>query len=700
MNTENKKQENVSASDDLPTPADVARARELASELERHNYLYHTLDAPEISDEEYDTLFRQLVEMETRWPSLKTPNSPTSRVGGGVLESLPKMPHASRMYGLDNVFSMEEFADFAQRIAKIWHEGGSGPVPEDFWCDPKLDGLALEIVYQNGQLAYALTRGDGEVGEVVTEAVRTIRNVPLALRGSGVFPATLTVRGEVVLFKKDFEKLNERQATQGQKVFANPRNAAAGSLRQLDISITKSRPLRFLAYSAGPCNWGDFPPCRTQHELMSLYQDFGFQIPPDGKLCRGLAEVGAFMRKTREKRPDFPMEIDGAVAKVDNLAAQAVLGFTARAPRFAIAYKFPAEEVRTLLENIEVQVGRTGVLTPVAILKPVFVSGVTVSHATLHNEDEIKSLDVRIGDTVVLRRAGDVIPEIIGVDYSARPNWAVPYKFPTHCPACGEQVYREPDQAYWRCDNMACPAIRLRSLIHFTSRAGLDIQGMGEKLVAQLVEKGLLKSPADIFVLTENDLAGLERMGPVLAKKIIANIAQAAKKASLAQLIKALGIMHVGDSLARMLGQNFADLDALAQTGIDELIRLPDVGPEVAASVRDFFVTPANLEIIRRFRDYGLWPVSQAAESIADGPLKGKSILFTGTMGMPRHEAQALAEQAGAKPVSGVGKNLDYLVAGENPGSKLAKAEKLGIPILDEAQFVEMLNESGIHAGK
>lgn len=684
----------------MPAPADVARAKKLAAELERHNYLYHTLGAPEISDEEYDALFRQLVEMETRWPSLETPNSPTSRVGGSVLESLPKMPHSSRMYGLDNVFSMEEFADFAQRIAKIWHEEGSGASPEDFWCDPKLDGLALEIVYLNGQLAYALTRGDGEVGEVVTEAVRTIRNVPLTLRGNGIFPATLTVRGEVVLFKKDFEKLNERQAAKGGKIFANPRNAAAGSLRQLDISITKSRPLRFLAYSAGPCDWGKFPPCPTQHELMALYKDFGFQLPPDGKLCHGLDEVEAFMRKTHEKRPDFPMEIDGAVAKVDDLAAQAILGFTARAPRFAIAYKFPAEEVKTLMENIEIQVGRTGVLTPVAILKPVFVSGVTVSHATLHNEDEIKSLDVRVGDTVVLRRAGDVIPEIIGVDYSARPDRALPYKFPTHCPACGEPVYREAGQAYWRCDNMACPAIRMRSLIHFTSRAGLDIQGMGEKLVAQLVEKGLLKSPADIFILTEKDLGQLERMGPVLAKKIIANIAQAAKKASLAQLLKALGIMHVGDSLARMLGQNFTDLEALARAGIDELIKLPDVGPEVAASIHDFFATPANQVIIQRFRDYGLWPVPQAAKSVADGPLKGKTILFTGTIGMPRHEAQALAEEAGARIVSSVSKNLSYLVAGEDPGSKFAKAEKLGIPILDEARFVEMLNESGIRAGK
>lgn len=685
---------------DKPTPQTVARAKFLARELERHNYLYHTLDSPEISDEEYDALFRELVSLEKKWPDLKTPNSPTSRIGGNVLESLPKMPHASRMYGLDNVFSMEEFSDFMQKISKIWEKNGAGPFPANFWCDPKLDGLALELVYLKGELAYALTRGDGEIGEVVTEAVRTIRNVPLSLHGECPKPEILTVRGEVVLFKSDFKKLNERQESTGQKKFANPRNAAAGSLRQLDISIAKSRPLSFLAYSAGPCDWGDFPPCLTQHELMQVYLYFGFQIPPKGKLCHNLDEIEEFMRKTLENRSDFPMEIDGAVAKVDSFSVQSVLGFTARAPRFAIAFKFPAEEARTLLENIEIQVGRTGVLTPVAILKPVFVAGVTVSHATLHNEDEIKNLDTRIGDTVIVRRAGDVIPEIVGVDYSLRRPDAAPFTFPDKCPACGEPVYRAPGEAHWRCDNMACPAIRLRSLVHFASKSGLDIQGMGKKLVTQLVEKGLVQSPADIFRLSEEDLVDLERMGPLLAKKIIFNISETKKVATLAQLIRALGIMHVGESMSKMLGQNFEDLDELATCSQEGLMQLPDVGPEVAASIHDFFITPANRIIIGRFRDYGLWPKSSCISVAAEGPLKDRTVLFTGTLDMPRHKAKELAEQAGAKPVTGVSKNLDFLIVGENPGSKYSRAEKLGIPILNEAQFLEMLEISGVKSGK
>lgn len=680
-----------------PSPEEVKRASFLANELERHNYLYHTLDSPEISDEEYDSLFRELVELETKWPGLKKPNSPTTRIGSGILENLPKMPHAARMYGLDNVFSMEEFEDFVQRLTRVWDEKKEGPVPSAFWCDPKLDGLALELVYLDGQLAYALTRGDGEIGEVVTEAVRTIRNVPLILHGEPPFPETLTVRGEVVLFKKDFLALNARQAEKGSKVFANPRNAAAGSLRQLDTSVAKSRPLRFLAYSAGPCVWGEHAPCLTQHDLMRIFNNFGFQIPPTGKLCKTLDDVSRYMKETHDHRQDFPMEIDGAVAKIDSLAAQELLGFTARAPRFAIAFKFPAEEVKTLLENIDIQVGRTGVLTPVAVLKPVFVGGVTVKHATLHNEDEIRALDIRIGDTVIVRRAGDVIPEITGVDLALRPAGTIPYQFPKTCPACGQPVYREPEQAAWRCDNMACPAIRLRSLIHFTSKSGLDIQGMGEKLVTRLVEKGILQSPADIFHITESDLQSLDRMGPTLAKKIISNIRSATKKATLAQLIRSLGIMHVGDSLARMLATYFTDMDELSRAEIEELVKLPDIGPEVASSIHDFFITPANGQILRQFRDAGLWPTASLPEKgLPHGPLTDKTILFTGTLTMPRQVAQNLAEKAGAKPVGSVSKKLDFLVAGENPGSKLSRAENLGINILDEANFMKMLDESGI----
>lgn len=671
-----------------------ARAAYLAAELDRHNYLYHTLDAPEIDDEKYDALFQELQVLENEWPSLKFPNSPTSRIGSQILANLPKMEHGAKMYGLDNVFSNSEFSDYAHRMAKLWQESNNQPFSDIFWCDPKLDGLALELVYSNNQLDYALTRGDGETGEVVTHAVRTIRNVPLILHGSEPFPDLLTVRGEVVLYKKDFEKLNERQAAKGLKIFANPRNAAAGSLRQLDISVAKNRPLKFLAYSIGPTQWGKCIPCCFQHELIKFFISLGFQVPPDGSICRGVTEVEKYMNQLREKRDKFLMEIDGGVAKLDDLSIQNFLGYTARAPRFAVAFKFPAKEANTLLENIEIQVGRTGVLTPVAILKPISVGGVTITHATLHNEDEIRALDIRIGDTVIVRRAGDVIPEVVGVNKSARPGHSKPFMFPRSCPACGQPVYREPEQAYWRCDNLGCPAIRLRSLEHFVSKSGLDIQGFGKKLLTRLLEKELIKSPADIFTLTENQLLGLERMGLLSAKKIIENISHTKTTATLDQLISALGILHIGESLARMLANQFNDLEELKKAKIEDLMALPDIGPAAAASIHDFFHTPANINIIDKFRKNGLWPVAKSGIKKTETPLKGKRILFTGTLSMPRSVAQKMAEEAGAVPVSSVGKNLDFLVAGNNPGSKLAKAEDLAIKILDEQKFLTLLKNN------
>ncbi len=389
-----------------PPAEERKRAHWLSAELERHNYLYHTLDAPEISDEQYDALFRELTELEKRWPALRSPHSPTLRVGGGLLEGLNKKEHRRRMYGLDNVFSNEDWRDFVERMRRAWDAELNGPLPPAFWCDPKLDGLALEVIYVDGVLSGALTRGDGETGEVVTEAVRTIRTVPLRLRGEGPFPSLLEVRGEVVMFKKDFAALNEQQQALGRKTFANPRNAAAGALRQLDISITESRPLRFLAYNLGEVDWAAAAPCLSQHELMERLKGYGFLTPPDGRLCAGPEEVEAYAAWVREHRQDFLMEIDGAVAKQDNLEAQEALGFTARAPRFAVAFKFPAMQAETLLTSIDIQVGRTGVLTPVAVLEPVAVGGVMVSRATLHNEDEIRARDVRVGDTVMCGALG------------------------------------------------------------------------------------------------------------------------------------------------------------------------------------------------------------------------------------------------------------------------------------------------------
>lgn len=695
-----------------PTAVERRRAQWLAAELERHNYLYHSLDAPEISDDQYDALFRELLGLEERWPQLRGPHSPTLRVGGRLLESLAKKRHSRRMYGLDNVFSGEEWREFVERMLRAWDEEANGPLPLAFWCDPKLDGLALEIIYENGVLKEALTRGDGEVGEVVTEAVRTIRTVPLRLRGEGPFPALLEVRGEVVMFKKDFLALNAKQEALGQKPFANPRNAAAGTLRQLDLSVTESRPLRFLAYSLGEAHWPPALPCGFQHALMERLQAYGFLTPPRGKRCADPAEVESYAQWVREHRQDFPMEIDGAVAKQDNLEAQEVLGFTARAPRFAVAFKFPAMQAETLLTGIDVQVGRTGVLTPVALLRPVPVSGVMVSRATLHNEDEIRARDVRVGDTVIVQRAGDVIPEVVGPVLAKRPPDAVEFVFPHCCPACGEPVHREPGEAAWRCGNLSCPAVRLRAISHFVSKAGLDIQGVGQKWITQLVGSGRVQSPADLFTLKVEELLGFERMGEVLAQKFVDALDQARRAATLARLISALGIRHVGEQTARLLASRFHDLDALGQADAETLLALPDVGPEVAASIRNFFESPANRALLASFRELGLWPVSREiallpekisihssatfGTEVTRGPLAGKNVLFTGSLSMPRGQAQRLAEAAGAIPAGSVNKKLDYLVAGDKPGSKLDKARALGITVLDEAAFTKLLADSGI----
>lgn len=686
--------------DDLPLftqpaaiPPEKARMDALAAELEHHNRCYHTLDAPEISDEAYDALFRELLALEAAHPEWRSPQSPTLRVGGGLLAGLDKKTHRQRMYGLDNVFSPEEWREFVERMRRALPEA-----PTAFWCDPKLDGLALEIIYEDGVLAEALTRGDGETGEVVTAAVRTIRNVPLRLAlpdGEAALPRRLEVRGEVVIYKADFAALNEKRDALGQKTFANPRNAAAGALRQLDVSATRAVPLRFLAYSMGEADWGAARPCTQQGELMARLTAYGFLTPPDGRLCPDPAAVEAYVEEVRRQRETFLMEIDGAVAKQDNLEAQAALGHTARAPRFAVAFKFPAMQARTVLRGIDIQVGRTGVLTPVAILDPVPVGGVMVSRATLHNEDEIRAKNLRIGDTVLVQRAGDVIPEVVGPILEERPADAAEYVFPHTCPVCGQTAHREEGEAAWRCDNLACPAVRLRAISHFVSKAGLDVGGIGGKWIEQLVSSGRVQSPADLFTLTVPELLQFERMGETLAQKFVDAFALARQTASLSRLICALGIRHVGEQTARRLASRYADLDALAGAATDELMQLEDIGPEVASSIRAFFANAANAALLERFRALGLWPVSGAGESGTqpEGPLAGKTILFTGTLSIRREEAARLAESRGATVLGGVSRKLDYLVAGEKAGSKLEKAEKLGVRVLNEQEFREMLGE-------
>lgn len=662
--------------------------------LEHHNRLYHTLDAPEISDEHYDALFAELTDLEARYPQYRSPHSPTLRVGGGLLPGLETRRHTARMYGLEDVFSTEELRAFVQRMIRALPElEKETPV---FWCDPKLDGLALELVYVNGVLTDAVTRGNGEEGEVVLEQARTIRSVPLRLNsfsseGKEVYPPRLEVRGEVVIYKKDFEAVNAKRAAAGEKTFANPRNAAAGAMRQLDVKKTRAMPLTFLAYSLGASDWGSVPAPKLHSELMGILSKAGFEVPPGGRRCEGVDAMVDYFDGVRAKRPSYAMQIDGAVAKLDSLEAQEALGFTARAPRFAVAYKFPAEQAETKLLGIDVQVGRTGALTPVARLEPVLVGGVRVSSASLHNEDEVAAMDLRVGDTVVVQRAGDVIPEVVRVVPEKRPADAVPWVFPTRCPACGEPVHREDGRAAWVCDNLACPAVRLRSVLHFVSPGGLDVEGWGSQWIEQLVESGRVRDPSDLFTLTEEELLKYDRMGPTLARNMLDSLDNARHSATLARFIAALGIRHVGERAARLLAGEFADIEELSKAGPERLTALPGIGEKIAESVRNFFATPANTAMLERFRALGLWPVAEEEKEAAEGPLAGRTVLFTGTLSMPRAKARELAEGAGATVASSVTRGLDVLVAGEKAGSKLAKAEAMGVRVVDEETFLALV---------
>jgi len=697
-----------------PVPPDVfpdtapaaarQRAAELWQALEHHNYRYYVLDDPEISDADYDALLRELQELEAAHPELRLPDSPTQRVGAKPLESFAQRAHTLRMYSLDNAFSREEFEAFVLRLRRALPP--QAPDPEDlaFWVDPKMDGLAVELVYEHGVFTAAITRGDGEVGEEVTANLRTVRNVPLRLRTpEGDAPRLLEVRGEVIMHRKDFEAMNRRHEEAGEKVFANPRNAAAGSVRQLDSRITARRPLRFMAYGLGAVDWPGRQWAR-QSELMATLAELGFTIPPHALQCATAEAVWAQYEELDRLRDELPFEIDGVVAKLDRLDLQQELGFTARFPRWALALKFKAHQARTRVQGIEIQVGRTGALTPVAHLEPVSVGGVTISRATLHNEDELRRKDVRVGDTVVVQRAGDVIPEVVQVVEDARPADSQEYEFPETCPVCGSPASRLPGEAVRRCQNVSCPAVRRQSIIHFVSKAGLDIDGLGRKWVEQFVESGLVTSPARLFELREKDIIGFERMGPKLAANIIAGIQEARSRATLPQLLRALGIRHVGEQTARSLAGRFGSLDELAAAGEEELREVPDVGPEVAASILAFFRSEANRELLERLRELDLWPTVQrepeTGSSEAPRLLEGRQVLVTGALpGMNREQAKALLEEHGAIPATGVSRKLDFMVVGEGAGgSKLQKAEKLGLPLLDARRFLELV-QAGDAAG-
>jgi DNA ligase (NAD+) len=661
------------------------RVRQLRTEIEHHNYRYFVLDDPEISDASYDMLLRELREIESGHPELVTPDSPTQRVGGSPLGEFGEVRHQIPMLSLENAFAAEDIEAFDHRIRERLGERHEIA----YACEPKLDGLAVSIVYRDGALVQAATRGDGTTGEDVTHNVRTIKSVPLRLHGRN-WPALLEVRGEVIMPIAGFDAMNRRASERGEKVFVNPRNAAAGSLRQLDPRITASRPLEAYFYGTGLVETGKLP--GRHSEILASLKGWGLRPSPDSTVTHGVAGLLGYYQAMAAKRPRLPFQIDGVVYKVDSLELQRRLGFVARAPRWAIAHKFPAEEEMTVVRDIEWQVGRTGALTPVARLEPVFVGGVTVSNATLHNIDEMHRKDVRIGDTVIIRRAGDVIPEVVKVVAERRPARTRKPKLPPHCPICGSRVVKEDEEAVARCSGgLYCAAQRKESLRHFASRRAMDIEGLGSKLIEQLVDGKLVESAADLYRLTASELAGLERMAEKSANNLVAAL-DASKRTTLQRFLFALGIRDVGEATASALATHFGSLEKLVAASRDDIEEVPDIGPVIADHVHEFFREPHNREVIAALRKSGVsWPdVTQPAG--ADQPLAGKTFVLTGTLsGMGRAEAQDRVRELGGKASSSVSAKTDYLVAGAEAGSKLKKAERLGVPILDESQFLRLI---------
>jgi DNA ligase (NAD+) len=660
------------------------RVAALRDEIERHNHLYHVLDRPEISDAEFDRLFRELLELEERYPELASDASPSRRVGAPPLAAFAPVTHRTPMLSLANAFAEEEVAAFDRRVRETL-----GADTIDYAVEPKLDGLAISLRYRQGLFVQGATRGDGSTGEDVTPNLRTVRSIPLRLNARHA-PEELEVRGEIVMYRGDFEALNERQRAAGAKEFANPRNASAGSLRQLDSSITARRPLRFFAYAlghSGESNW------RTHAEILDALSAFGFPVCPEREVVQGVPGLLQYYRRMAERRAQLPYAIDGVVYKVNRIEWQRSLGHVSRAPRFALAHKFPAEERSTEVLAIEVQVGRTGALTPVARLRPVLVGGATVTNATLHNEDELRRKDVRVGDTVVVRRAGDVIPEVVSVDFARRPPDATAFAFPTRCPACGSSVVRSEEEAVARCTGgLVCPAQRKQALLHFAGRRAMDIEGLGERLVDQLVERDLVRTAADLYALETAQLADLERMAEKSAANVVAALARS-RSTRLERFLFALGIRNVGESTARDLARHFGALDAILGASEAELLEVPDVGPVVARSIRQFLDEPHNREVIDALRRAGVhWPEHAPAPRAA--PDRVKTFVLTGSLeAMGREEARARLEAKGHKVAAAVSKKTDYVVAGGAAGSKLDRARALGVTVLDEDQFLKLLDE-------
>jgi len=672
------------------TEAAAARAAGLRAQIAQHDYHYYVLDEPLIPDAEYDRLMRELRALEEAHPELITPDSPTQRVSGTPGASFGEVVHKVPMLSLDNAFTEEDLQAFDRRI----HErlGVAGEL--DYVAEPKFDGLAVTVIYRDGLLERAATRGDGVRGEDVTANVRTIRAVPQRLRAQA--PALLEARGEIFMPLARFERMNEQARARGEKVFVNPRNAAAGSLRQLDARITAARPLAAFFYGLGELEGASLP--ERQGQLLQWLRTLGLPVCPDTRAVRGVAGCLAYYRDMGERRSSLPYQIDGVVYKLDRRADQERLGFLSRAPRWAIAHKFPADEALTVVKGIEFQVGRTGALTPVARLEPVFVSGVTVSNVTLHNIDEVHRKDVRVGDTVVVRRAGDVIPEVVSVILDKRPQDAVPVQLPQSCPVCGSQVLRVEGEAAARCTGgFTCRAQRQEALRHFASRRALDIEGLGDKLIEQLVEREMVRSPADLYALTLPQLSQLERMGEKSAANLLAAI-EKSKNTTLPRLLYGLGIREVGEATALAVARRFGTLERLMGADESAIRQVPDVGPVVAAHVAAFFASEEHRRVIKALRDKGVkWPDIEWADAAGPPALSGRTVVITGTLGsMSREQAQEALTARGARVSGSVSKKTSFVVAGSEAGSKLAKARELGVPVLDEQQLIALLGgESG-----
>lgn len=658
----------------------------LRQDLRRYEYEYHVLDNPTIPDAEYDRLFHQLKALEAAHPELITADSPTQRVGAKPLSGFAQIRHEIPMLSLDNAFSDEEFYAFVKRIEdRLIHL----PDPLTFCCEPKLDGLAVSILYVNGVLTQAATRGDGTTGEDITANIRTIRNIPLQLLMDNP-PARLEVRGEVFMPHAGFERLNQQALEKGEKTFANPRNAAAGSLRQLDPKITSKRPLVLNAYGIGIAEGVDLP--NTHYDRLQWLKSIGIPVNPEIRLCNGTDEVLDFYRDIQNKRSSLGYDIDGTVLKINDIALQEKLGFISKAPRWAIAYKFPAQEELTRLNDVEFQVGRTGAITPVAKLEPVFVAGVTVSNATLHNGDEIERLDIAIGDTVVIRRAGDVIPQIIGVLHDRRPADARPIIFPKTCPVCDSAIVRIEGEAVARCTGgLFCAAQRKEALKHFVSRKAMDIDGVGGKLIEQLVDRELVHTPADLFKLDLTTLTRLERMGAKSAENALASL-EKAKHTTLARFIFALGIREVGEATALNLANHFKTLEALQNADLEALQQVPDVGEVVANRILAFWHEPHNVAVVNDLIAQGVHWETVETKEVTENRFKGKTVVLTGTLTqMGRNEAKALLQDMGAKVSGSVSAKTDFVIAGDAAGSKLTKAQELGVTVLTEEEFLAQI---------